>query len=424
MATACYSSSTMPTPQTKDGFGSCRSKDVCCFFVRHGDAALRQKKIQSYINRQRLIGIWGALMHAIQESKLSVIIFSKNYASTSWCLDELARILDCKKELEQLGVSVIYGVGPRVVRKQTGAYAAAFDRHEERFKHDPDKLLKWRDARTRVDQLKGWESRKYRSDFIQALTDDVLELMVSVGKKILENGTSEQSVEMATAVDDKSKDSYPIRPSQLDDDCLESILIKFTYYKDLTDDVQNLLPKDANVDSQSVKTAVDDESKDSYPDKLSQLHHNGCLEKILKKVPYYKDFVAFSEVCHSSRSVCSNMEWDEGPKPPCLMLSENSGSSSHSFFNLHNNNGFILELPAVVRRRIWGSSYGWLVTVDPELEAQLMNPISQVCINLPPFPTMHNQLSRKNQFHMIHKILVFKIKIDKFLLMVIFNPEN
>ncbi|XP_075095456.1 toll/interleukin-1 receptor-like protein [Nicotiana tabacum] len=33
---------------------------------------------------------------AIQESKISIIVFSQNYASSSWCLDQLVTILELK----------------------------------------------------------------------------------------------------------------------------------------------------------------------------------------------------------------------------------------------------------------------------------------------------------------------------------------
>ncbi|GMN57738.1 hypothetical protein TIFTF001_026843 [Ficus carica] len=56
----------------------------------------------------------------------------------------------------------------------------------------------------------------------------------------------------------------------------------------------------------------------------------------------------FSEKSHSSRDVCSNTEWDGGPKPPCLVLSEKLGCSSRPFFSLHNRHVFVLDLPATV----------------------------------------------------------------------------
>jgi hypothetical protein len=38
-----------------------------------------------------------SLLKAIEESKLYVIVFSENYASSKWCLDELVKILESKE---------------------------------------------------------------------------------------------------------------------------------------------------------------------------------------------------------------------------------------------------------------------------------------------------------------------------------------
>lgn len=166
MATAYYSSSTLPTLptlptlQTNDVFISSRGSR----FVNLLHASLRQKEIQSYIDckLQRGDEISGSLMKAIQESKLSIIIFSENYANSSRCLDELANVLECQINFGQLVVPVFHGVDPSDVRKQRRAYAAAFDMHEQHFQHGTDKLQRWREALTRAGELCGWDSRMYR----------------------------------------------------------------------------------------------------------------------------------------------------------------------------------------------------------------------------------------------------------------------
>jgi hypothetical protein len=48
-----------------------------------------------------------ALWKAIEESRFSVIIFSRDYASSPWCLDELVKIVQCMKEM---GHTVLPGI--------------------------------------------------------------------------------------------------------------------------------------------------------------------------------------------------------------------------------------------------------------------------------------------------------------------------
>ncbi|XP_059625268.1 TMV resistance protein N-like [Cornus florida] len=52
------------------------------------------------------------LLKAIEESIVSVIVVSKNYASSKWCLDELVKIMDCKTTLNQIVIPIFYDVEP------------------------------------------------------------------------------------------------------------------------------------------------------------------------------------------------------------------------------------------------------------------------------------------------------------------------
>ncbi|GLT68118.1 hypothetical protein SLA2020_403770 [Shorea laevis] len=60
-----------------------------------------------------------ALIQAIEESKISIIVLSKNYASSRWCLDELTKILECRNTREQQVLPLFYDVDPSEVRNQT-----------------------------------------------------------------------------------------------------------------------------------------------------------------------------------------------------------------------------------------------------------------------------------------------------------------
>lgn len=80
-------------------FISFRGEDTRRTFTSHLNSALRRLSIRTYIddNLERGDEIPEALIKAIEEAKLSVIVFSKNFANSRWCLDEVVKILECKK---------------------------------------------------------------------------------------------------------------------------------------------------------------------------------------------------------------------------------------------------------------------------------------------------------------------------------------
>ncbi|KAK8272399.1 hypothetical protein V6Z12_D11G328900 [Gossypium hirsutum] len=155
----------MIKPRTYDVFLSFRGKDTRDGFVSHLYKDLGRKNIETFIDDEELRKgdeISGALLTAIQGSRVSVIVFSKDYASSKWCLAELVKIMDCNKWV----VPVFYGVDPRDVRNQTGSFADAFAKHEENFKHEPAKVKTWRSALTAAGKLSGWDSQVTRASFM------------------------------------------------------------------------------------------------------------------------------------------------------------------------------------------------------------------------------------------------------------------
>ncbi|KAH0978141.1 hypothetical protein GBA52_027860 [Prunus armeniaca] len=156
-----------PLQEKYDVFISFRGEDTRLTFTSHLYDALCRKKIETYIDYRLLRGeeIAPALLEAIERSTISVIIFSKNYASSTWCLDELVHILECKEKKGQLVVPIFFDISPSDVRNRKGNYALAFRQHEKRFKDNIDKVHKWRDALTKAANLSGFDdSEKTESE--------------------------------------------------------------------------------------------------------------------------------------------------------------------------------------------------------------------------------------------------------------------
>ncbi|XP_052210521.1 disease resistance protein RPV1-like [Diospyros lotus] len=170
-------------------FLSFRGEDTCWTFVDHLYTALVNGGFRTFRNDdgiERGENIKLELEKAIKESKVSIIVFSKNYASSSWCLDELVMILERRKrgDFRHMVLPVFYGVDPSEVRKQKGNYAEAFMRHEAQFKGGKceakkwmEKLKRWREALEEAANLAGMalqnQANGYESKFIQKIVKAV-----------------------------------------------------------------------------------------------------------------------------------------------------------------------------------------------------------------------------------------------------------
>ncbi|CAN6688287.1 unnamed protein product [Malus baccata var. baccata] len=148
-----------PLREKYDVFISFRGEDTRRGITSHLHQALEQRKIETYIDDrlQRGEEIGPALVEAIEKSRLSVIIFSKNYPSSTWCLKELVHILKCKERCGQMVIPVFYDVSPSDIRNQQGSYAVAFAGLEKRFKDSIDKVQEWRNALTTAANLSGFD---------------------------------------------------------------------------------------------------------------------------------------------------------------------------------------------------------------------------------------------------------------------------
>ena len=85
-----------------DVFLSFRGEDTRNKFMGHLHDALIQKGIIIFTNDENLERgkpISPKLSKAIEESKFAIVILSENYASSTWYLDELAKIIACKKDM-------------------------------------------------------------------------------------------------------------------------------------------------------------------------------------------------------------------------------------------------------------------------------------------------------------------------------------
>ncbi|CAN6697001.1 unnamed protein product [Malus baccata var. baccata] len=111
------------------------------------------------------------LFQVIKGSAVAVIVFSRRYAESSWCLDELAKIMECRRTLGQLVFPIFYDVDPSDVSNQTGSFATAFKKQEQRAQAKK-KLQLWRNALTEAANSSGFvfgDADGYEGKFIREI---------------------------------------------------------------------------------------------------------------------------------------------------------------------------------------------------------------------------------------------------------------
>ncbi|GAU38593.1 hypothetical protein TSUD_266320 [Trifolium subterraneum] len=139
----------MPETKMYDVFLSFRGEDSRAKFISHLDSSLQNAGIYVFkdddgIPRGDQISV--SLLQAIGQSRISIVILSKNFANSKWCMLELERIVEIRSTNGMVVVPVFYEVDPSEVRHQTGEFGKAFDSLISTKKVDEYTKRNWKTA--------------------------------------------------------------------------------------------------------------------------------------------------------------------------------------------------------------------------------------------------------------------------------------
>ncbi|XP_058750351.1 disease resistance protein RLM3-like [Vicia villosa] len=115
MASSSRATATVPLKK-HDVFINFRGDNTRAGFTSHLYEALCRTSFQTYIDYKIQKGndVWEELVKAIKQSTLFLVVFSDDYASSTWCLNELVEIMECHK-IEQnnaIVIPVFYQIEP------------------------------------------------------------------------------------------------------------------------------------------------------------------------------------------------------------------------------------------------------------------------------------------------------------------------
>ncbi|XP_056162164.1 disease resistance protein L6-like [Syzygium oleosum] len=144
-------------PDTRDGFADCLYE----FMTREGIRVFRDDE---EIRHGEEIG--GQILQAIQDTKIYIPIFSIGYASSRWCLRELAGMVERAYPDSSGGptgheiLPIFYDAEPSDLKLETKLYRDALRKHErERGRHV---VNPWKEALRKVAEIKGWQVKGQR----------------------------------------------------------------------------------------------------------------------------------------------------------------------------------------------------------------------------------------------------------------------
>ncbi|CAN7063225.1 unnamed protein product, partial [Brassica oleracea var. botrytis] len=168
-------------------FASFHGPDVRKTLLSHIREQFNRNGITMFDDQEieRSATIAPSLTKAIKESRISIVILSKKYASSGWCLDELAEILECRRAMGQIVMTIFYGVEPSHVRKQIGDFGKAFNETCARKEPTEEQRQKWINALNDVGNIEGEDFLRWDNEakMIKKIAKDVIDKLNATPSK-------------------------------------------------------------------------------------------------------------------------------------------------------------------------------------------------------------------------------------------------
>ncbi|XP_056161918.1 disease resistance protein L6-like [Syzygium oleosum] len=132
-----------------------------------------------------------ALQGAIDNARIYIPIFSRTYASSKWCLRELAQIVEntSKSNGNKEILPIFFKVKPKDVKLKTQLYKNAISKLECEEQLSTEQVDTWREALKEVAAMKGWEveKRERQGKLIKFVVEEVVDKLKMKEKPVTEH---------------------------------------------------------------------------------------------------------------------------------------------------------------------------------------------------------------------------------------------
>ncbi|CAK8538795.1 unnamed protein product [Lathyrus sativus] len=162
--------------QLYDVFLNFKESDTRRGFTGNLFNALRNKRFKIFMDNDSLKSgnqIPTSIIKVLERSRIVIVVLSENYPSSTFCLDELVKILECRQRINLLVLPIFYDVDPSEVKHQKGIYGKSIALHENR--HGKEKLETWRSALYEVSCIRGLH---FKDGFLEKCEYEIVQEVV------------------------------------------------------------------------------------------------------------------------------------------------------------------------------------------------------------------------------------------------------
>ncbi|ANM66558.1 Disease resistance protein (TIR-NBS-LRR class) [Arabidopsis thaliana] len=180
MAFASSSSSIVLSKCEFDVFVSFRGADTRHDFTSHLVKYLRGKGIDVFSDAKLRGGEYISLLFdRIEQSKMSIVVFSEDYANSWWCLEEVGKIMQRRKEFNHGVLPIFYKVSKSDVSNQTGSFEAVFQSPTKIFNGDEQKIEELKVALKTASNIRGfvYPENSSEPDFLDEIVKNTFRML-------------------------------------------------------------------------------------------------------------------------------------------------------------------------------------------------------------------------------------------------------
>ncbi|KAH0939273.1 hypothetical protein HID58_006734, partial [Brassica napus] len=166
-------------------FVSFRGEELWCGFVSHLVEALQRHGINVFIDKLESVGQdLSNLFARIEESTIALVIFSRRYTESRWCLDELVKIKERAAQGLLKVIPIFFKVEPVTVKQLRGAFGDKFRDREWEYRCDKPRTGRWKEALASVSCKTGltFDRKTNESTFVRIIVKEVEKMLQPQGK--------------------------------------------------------------------------------------------------------------------------------------------------------------------------------------------------------------------------------------------------